>query len=132
LITRRDDQTWAVALRPKVAGFTGEPIEIVSPTGSESFDVIAPTTDIELRPHRKTRDGFEVSVIVPRKLVGLASLQPGDLVTMDVGFIFGDEGGENAAVRAYWHNNSFTANVVTDAPHESRLEPHEWGKALVE
>ena len=42
---------------------------------------------------------------------------------------FGDQSGQDAAVRAYCNNYSFTVN---DAPHETRLEPHEWGEALVE
>jgi hypothetical protein len=29
-------------------------------------------------------------------------------------------------------NDSFAANVVNDVPHESRLEPAEWGTATVE
>ena len=34
-------------------------------------------------------------------------------------------------VRAYLFNTSFTANVVDDIPHESRLEPANWGEAEV-
>ena len=34
--------------------------------------------------------------------------------------------------RAYWTNNNFTSNVTDDIPHESRLEPAEWGWATVE
>jgi len=29
-------------------------------------------------------------------------------------------------------NNSFSANVTNDVPNESRLEPAEWGMAVVE
>ena len=51
---------------------------------------------------------------------------------MDVGYIFGNAGGTQAGLRAYWHNNGFTANVVNDTPNESRLEPALWGTARVE
>jgi hypothetical protein len=40
--------------------------------------------------------------------------------------------GTQAALRAYWTNNSFSANVTADIPNESRLEPAEWGTANVE
>jgi len=40
--------------------------------------------------------------------------------------------GTQAALRAYWTNNSFSANVTADIPNESRLEPAEWGTAMVE
>ncbi len=40
--------------------------------------------------------------------------------------------GTRAALRAYWTNNSFSANVTNDIPNESRLEPAEWGTAAVE
>lgn len=132
LISQRDGKPWAVLLRPKVAGFAGQPIRLTSPTGSEEFDVIAATDRVELRNYFKSAEGFVVTAIVPRDLLGLATLKPGAMLRMDVGYIFGNAGGTGAAVRAYWHNNSFTANVVNDIPHESRLEPAEWGEARVE
>jgi hypothetical protein len=46
--------------------------------------------------------------------------------------IFGNAAGTQAALRAYWTNNSFSANVTNDIPNESRLEPAEWGTATVE
>lgn len=133
LVSRRESgEVVAVVLRPKVAGFDGEPIKLVSPTGSETFDMIATTDKVKLKDYKRTRKGFDVTVVVPREVTGLPKLQPGDTVRMDIGYIFGDVGGTQAAMRAYWHNNSFTANVVNDVPNESRLEPHEWGEALVE
>jgi len=51
---------------------------------------------------------------------------------MDLGYIFGNAAGTQAALRAYWTNNSFSANVTNDIPNESRLEPAEWGTAMVE
>jgi len=48
------------------------------------------------------------------------------------GCIFGNAAGTQAALRAYWTNNSFSANVTNDIPNESRLEPAEWGIATVE
>ncbi len=132
LISRRDGKTWAVIMQPKVAGFTGERIKLTSPTGFEEFDSIAVTDQVELRNYRKTANGFTVTVVVPRDLVGLENVSPGETLRMDVGYIFGNAGGTNAAQRAYWQNNSFTANVVNDIPHESRLEPAEWGTARIE
>ena len=51
---------------------------------------------------------------------------------MDLGYIFGNKTGMQTALRTYWQNNSFSANVTNDIPNESRLEPHEWGQAAVE
>ena len=68
---------------------------------------------------------------IPRDLIGL-NLKPGTTVKMDVGYIFGNPPGTLVTHRAYWSNNSFAANVTNDVPHESRLEPKEWGNAGVE
>jgi hypothetical protein len=51
---------------------------------------------------------------------------------MDVGFVFGNATGTQAAVRAYWSNHGFAAGVTNDVPNESRLEPRLWGRASVE
>jgi len=132
LVTRREGKTWAVLLRPKVQGFTGTPITLTSPTGKEDFDFIGATDQVELRDYRQSATGFEVKLVVPLEMAGLGGLSSGKEVRMDVGYIFGDAKGLNAAVRSYWHNNSFSANVVNDIPNESRLEPAEWGMARVE
>jgi len=55
-----------------------------------------------------------------------------DSVLWRAGVIFGDAAGTQAALRAYWTNNSFSANVTADMPNESRIEPAEWGTATVE
>jgi len=68
---------------------------------------------------------------VPQELLGLA-LKPMQEVTLDVGYVFGNSEGNQTVARAYWINNSFSANVILDTPNESRLEPAEWGKAVVE
>ena len=132
LISMRDGKPWAVVLRPKLAGFHGQPIKLTSPTGFENFDSIAATDRVELRDYQKTATGFAVLAVVPRTLLGLDHVTSGDSVRMDVGYIFGNAGGTQAALRAYWHNNGFTANVVNDTPNESRLEPALWGTARVE
>ncbi len=132
LISQRDGKPWAVVMRPKVAGFTGPRIKLTSPMGLEEFDTITVTDRIELRNYAKTATGFTVLAVVPRDVLGMMAVTPGDAVRLDVGYVFGNAGGTSAAVRAYWHNNSFTANVVNDIPHESRLEPAEWGLARVE
>lgn len=132
LISQRAGKPWAVVLRPKLREFTGQPIQLVSPTGSEAFDSIAATDRVELRGYGASAKGFEVTAVVPLEVLGLPSLKPGSQWRMDVGYLFGNAGGLGATSRAYWHNNSFTANVVNDIPNESRLEPAEWGNARVE
>ena len=114
----------------KVAGFDGEPQVFNSPTGNESFDRIEPFEDFQL-DYRKNRTGFEATVTIPLAALGL-ELHPGQTVMMDLGYLFGNEQGTSIAARAYAKNNSFTANVVNDVPHESRLEPQHWGRAVVE
>ncbi len=130
LVTRQGGKPHAVLFRPKVAGFTGEAIVLKSPTGTESFDSIEVVESIGLE-YRKNATGFTATVIVPLSQLGL-TLQPGQRMKADLGYIFGNKGGTRTAVRAYVNNNSFTANVVDDIPHESRLEPAEWGEAVVE
>ncbi len=132
LISQRDGKPCAMLYRPKVAGFTGKPIKLTSPGGVEEFDAITAVPGVELRDLRKTANGFTVTVVIPYDALGLPALKAGSTLRLDAGYIFGSAGGANAAVRAYWHNNSFTANVVNDIPHESRLEPAEWGEARVE
>ena len=51
---------------------------------------------------------------------------------MDLGYIFGNETGNQVAARLYWNNSSFSSHVTYDIPSESRLEPAEWGTAFVE
>lgn len=130
LVTRRDEDPFAMLYRPKVAGFAGDPTVFRSPTGSESFDEVRVFTDVQLAC-RKTADGFQATVTIPLASMGLA-LEPGNGVKMDLGYIFGNGQGTRTAARAYAKNDSFAANVVNDIPHESRLEPHEWGVAHVE
>ncbi|MFP4026896.1 MAG: hypothetical protein ACLFWL_03815 [Candidatus Brocadiia bacterium] len=132
LIGRRDGRTRVVIYRPNVAAFKGEPIQFKSPVDSETFDSIKTTNRVSLKNFRKRKGGFEVIAVVPRQMVGLDKLRPGTTLRMDVGYIFGNAGGTNANQRAYWHNNSFEANVVNDVPDESRLEPDQWGEVLVE
>jgi hypothetical protein len=75
--------------------------------------------------------GFEAMVTIPLAALGL-TLQPARTVRMAGGCIFGNAQGTCTAVRAYAKNTSFTANVVNDIPHESRLQPQHWGQAAVE
>ena len=121
---------YAVAFRPRVAGFTGERIVLKSPTGQEAFDAIQVLDTVSL-DYAKTGDGFRATVALPLATLGWKPL-PGQTVKMDLGYLFGNDTGTHSAVRAYWMNNGFAANVVNDVPHESRLEPAEWGTATVE
>jgi len=101
-----------------------------APTGSESFDRIETTDRVGLE-YKPRAGGFAAVVTVPLELIGLRP-EPGAVVRMDLGYVFGNATGTQAAVRAYWMNSSFSANVTNDVPNESRLEPAEWGEAVVE
>ena len=130
LVSQRDGKPYAVLFEPRVAGFEGERITLTSPTGQESFDRIRKTDRIGVDV-KAVPGGFVARITIPWDEIGL-TVAPGDSVRMDMGYIFGNETGTKAAQRAYWFNNSFTAHVVNDIPHESRLEPAEWGDVRVE
>ena len=121
----------AMLFRPRHEGVSGNPIVLKSPTGKESFELIQDVSDQIVLDYIPNSGGFEVTVTIPLNLISFMP-EPGTVVKADMGYIFGNEGGTRALVRAYWSNNSFTANVVDDVPHESRLEPKEWGDALIE
>ena len=130
LVTRKNGVPFVVAYRPKIAGFTGKPTVLNSPTGSESFDAIDVVQNVGLEYH-KTAAGFTALVTIPQQLLGLA-LKPGVRMKIDLGYLYGNVTGNQVSARSYWINNSFSANVTNDVPNESRLEPAEWGTAVVE
>jgi hypothetical protein len=130
LITRQQGNTKAVLFRPKVAGFTGKPITFKTYTGQESFDAITLPDNVTLE-YTKTSIGFTATAVIPLALLGWKP-SSGTLVKLDAGYLFGNETGNLIARRAYWSNNSFTANVTNDIPHESRIEPAQWGCGVVE
>jgi len=130
LITRQKEKPVAVVYRPKVKGFAGEPIVLTSPTGKEPFDAIDPTDRVALQ-YAKAAGGFKAVVAIPLDLIGWTP-KAGAALRLDLGYIFGNATGSQASLRAYWTNNSFSANVTNDVPNESRLEPAEWGTAVVE
>lgn len=139
LISRNPEgETLAVLLRPKAPDTKGKPVTLKSPTGEETFDAIVSldniAVDVEPLVNEKKQgidNGFVATARIPLDVLGFSPAS-GQSLRMDIGYIFGNEPGTDASVRAYWHNNSFTANVVDDVPHESRLEPDQWGTALVE
>ncbi len=131
LVTRQQDKALAVLFRPKSAAPASEPIVLKSPTGEESFATITTTDRVNL-DYRRKASGFTAVVTIPRDLIGWTRAEPGRLVTMDVGYLFGNSTGNRCAQRAYWSNNGRTANIIDDIPNESRLEPAQWGNALVE
>ncbi len=131
LVTMYNGKPLAALYFPQVKDFKGEPIVLNSPTGKESFDKIAFLENIGLKCE-KTDSGFHASAAIPLDALGL-ELKSGQKIKMDVGYIFGNAQGIGKAVRrAYLFNNSFSANVIDDIPNESRLEPSEWGEAIVE
>lgn len=130
LVTRQAGRPFALAYRPRVAGFTGTRIVLKSPTGQEAFDAIEPLVGV-LVDYAKTNDGFRATVTLPLAKLGWRP-QPGQAVKLDLGYLFGNDPGTRTAARAYWSNNGFAANVINDVPHESRLEPGAWGMGMVE
>jgi len=130
LITRRAGKPIAVVYRHKVAGFQGQPTVFTSPTGQESIDQIEVWDDIALTCE-KTEIGFTAVATVPLAKLGWKPV-PGTTVKMDVGYLFGNQTGNATSVRAYWTNHSFASGVTADVPHESRIEPNQWGLATVE
>lgn len=130
LATTQNGKPMAVLYRPRIEGFDGRRIILESPTGTEPFDAITVMDDVDLSVEA-TADGFIAILAVPKDAIGL-ELESGANVRMDLGYIFGNEGGTRTAIRAYLHNDSFSANVIDDIPNESRLEPAEWGNARVE
>ncbi|MFW5857214.1 MAG: hypothetical protein ACOCX4_04985 [Planctomycetota bacterium] len=130
LVTRQDGAPHAVLFRPRVAGFDGERIVLTSPTGEEPFDRIEVVDWVGL-DYEETDLGFAATVTIPLEKIGLA-LDSGDIIGLDLGYVFGNSGGTRAVERAYVFNNSFSASVVDDVPNESRVEPDEWGTAQVE
>ena len=136
LVTRQllpDGKTlkpYAVLFEPKVKGFDGAPTILTSPTGEESFDRIRVVEEVKLE-YKKTPVGLEAVVSVPLSLIGW-NPKPGEKVRMELGYLFGNATGNQVAARAYLKNRSFTANVVNDVPHESRLEPAEWAEIEIQ
>ena len=129
LVTRQGGKTVAMMYRPKVAGFKGQPIVLKSPANQQAFDSIEPV-DVGL-DYQPSPNSFTAVVTLPLKLLGM-SIKPGQLIKMDVGYIFGDPAGNQTSAREYWSNNGFSANVTNDVPNESLLVPSEWGTAVAE
>jgi len=131
LVTRQNGKPAAMLFHPRVKDFTGTPIVLKSPTGQESFDTIESSDAVKL-DYTPKAGGFNALVTIPLSLIGWTP-KAGGTVRMDLGYIFSKNAtGSQAAMRAYWSNNSFSANIVDDVPNESRLEPGEWGTATVE
>jgi hypothetical protein len=131
VITRQNGEPTAVLYRAKVEGFDGEPIELTSPVDRESFDRIREVSDRIGLQYKEAPTGFRATVTVPLKLIGWEP-EPASTVRMDLGYVFGNQTGSDAALRSYWANNSPEANVTDDIPDESRLNPEHWGTAVVE
>ncbi len=130
LITRQETKTVAVVYRPKVKDFTGQPL-IFTTVNTISLDSITLGDTVQLLDYRKTPTGFSALAAIPLSLLGWTP-KSGSTVKIDLGYIYGNATGNQVAVRSYWSNNSFNANVTGDVPSEIRLEPDQWGTALVE
>jgi len=131
LISRQAGKTVAVLYRPVVDGHKGDKIVLTSPTGRESFDRIEEVGETVKLDYKPRDDGFRAVAAIPLALLNLKPAA-GAALRMDLGYIYGNKTGTQAAVRSYWRNNSFSANVINDIPNESRLEPAEWGTVIVE
>ena len=131
LVSRQNGKSIAVIYRPRVKGFQGKPI-VFRTANSESFDSIVTSDKITL-DYREDNNlqTFTAMVTIPLDVIGWTP-RAGTRVKMDLGYIYGNDGGTKASARSYWKNNSFYANVLNDVPCESRIEPAEWGEATVE
>ena len=130
LVSRRDAKPVAVVYRTRVPDLKGEPVVFKSPTGKEVIDRIEVWDDVKLK-YEKTEGGFNATVILPLGKLGFTP-KPGTTQRLDVGYIFGNETGNTTATRVYWSNHSMTSGVTQDVPNEARLEPAQWGEAVVE
>ncbi len=129
IITRQNGQSVAIGYFKQVAGFGGQPVTLTSPTGQEVFDKIERLpVQMEYQPEP---GGFTVLVKIPLEALGL-KLTPAGAQRLDVGYRFGNETGSQVGQRAYWSNTSALANIIYDIPSEVRMEPANWGTAVVE
>jgi arylsulfatase len=104
-------------------------LEMVDENPDEVF-VCGAEDDVEMDVET-TKTGFIATVAVPLKTLDWHP-KSGQPIKGDFGYVFGNAAGTRSNRRAYLFNDSFTANVVDDIPHESRLEPANWGEVEVE
>ena len=130
LLTRRAGTPIAVVYRPKAAAKAAQPFVFRSPTGEEAFEAIETIDNLPLH-YEKTPTGFMAIAALPLDRLNFHP-KPGTTARLDLGYLFGNETGNLVSVRKYWNNHSFTSGVTNDVPHESRLEPAEWGTVAVE
>ena len=126
----------AVLYRTKVKGFTGQPIALTSVVqagalATENFDAIEVVSDKITLDYTPRSVGFGATVTIPLELLGWKP-EPGKPVRLDLGYLFGDSQGNKCMLRSYWTNKSQLSGIINDVPSESRLEPKEWGEAVVE
>ena len=126
----------AVLYRTKVKGFTGQPIALTSVVqagalATENFDSIEVVSDKITLDYTPRSVGFGVTLTIPLDLLGWKP-EPGKPVRLDLGYLFGDAQGNKCMLRSYWTNKSQLSGIINDVPSESRLEPKEWGAAVVE
>ena len=100
-----------------------------SPTGTEPFDKIE-KLPVEM-DYTRTPGGFTALVRIPLQSIGL-TLTPASTLRLDVGYRFGNVTGSQVAQRSYWSNTSPLSNIIYDIPSEIRMEPANWGTAIVE
>ena len=79
----------------------------------------------------ETKDGFSAILEISLTALNL-ELSSGQELRMDFGYLYGNPEGSVTAIRSYWNNKSFTANVTYDIPHESRIEPDRFGIVYIE
>lgn len=131
LISRFDGRPRAVLFVPRDGGESEPAIVLRSPTGVERFariDDVSSRVSVEVGPAPDGAAGFTVEALIPWDVLGFETFSTPR--RFDVGYIFGNAQGTQAADRAYWSNRSLTARITNDVPHESRLEPARWGLAL--
>ena len=130
LFTRKQGVPFAMLYQPKTQKTGNTPVILRSPTGEESFDAIQRFDDFSMT-YRKTKDGFSAILEISLTALNL-ELSSGQELRMDFGYLYGNPEGSVTAIRSYWNNKSFTANVTYDIPHESRIEPDRFGIVYIE
>ncbi|MCX5660784.1 MAG: hypothetical protein NTW19_13845 [Planctomycetota bacterium] len=131
LITRRDEKPVAMLYRPRDKSHAGDP-EVVAMSHGKCvpFDTVK-ALDAFALDYQPTATGFTAVATIR-----LADLKwkpvAGQAIKLDIGYVFGDATGNKVTARRYWRNDSYSAWVTKDLADMSRLEPAEWGEALVD
>jgi len=102
-----------------------------SPTGKRTLASAKPLNN-PTAVFRRTATGYVLEAKLPCDRIGLGAAGPGAKILGDVGVIFSTAGGLGVQSRAYLHDHSPGATIVSDTPSESDIRPAEWGAWVME